>query len=139
MNNIGVCLFGGIEKFLQSVGQNQIVTVDEANVFADRVFHAGVARGSESQIFFVAHELDFGVVAVKFLAKRNAAVRRRVVNQNDFKVLKRLRQNAVDAKLYVLLDFVDGHDNRNKRIAFHNVTPESIDFSDQLERVTYDG
>ena len=89
------------------------------------MFYAGVARGAESQIFFVAHEFNFIVVAVKFSAKFGAVVGRRVVDQNYFEILKRLCQNAVDAKFYVAFDFIHRHDDGNTRIR-HVITSKKF-------------
>ena len=126
VNNLRIKSFCGDVKLFQSIRQNKIVAVDKVNVLAASVLNAGVARGTESEIFFVAHDFYLVIAAVKSLAKRNGIVGRGVVHQNNFKVLKRLIQNAVDALLNINLDIVNGHNHRNFRVSFHNITSENI-------------
>ncbi len=78
------------------------------------------------RFFFVAHEADFIVAAVKFLTQFGATVGRGVVDENYLKIFEGLRQNAVDAKFYVLLDFVHRHDDGNCGAVIHDITSKKI-------------
>ena len=126
VNDLRVIFFGGIVKFLKSLRQNKIVAVDEVNIFAASIFYAGIASDSKPAIFFVTNEFNFVIAAVKFLAKFKAIIGRSVIHQNNLEVAERLIQNAVDAKLYVLLDFVHRHDNRHRRIFSHTATSKNL-------------
>lgn len=126
VHDLRVIFFGGGEKFFQRVRQNVIVAVDEANIFSARMFDAGVACRTETEIFFVAHEADFIVAAVKFLAQFGSTVGRGVVDENYLKILEGLRQNAVDANFYILLDFVHRHDDGNCGTVIHDIASKKI-------------
>ena len=130
-DNLRVIFFGGVEKFFKRGGQYQIVAVRKVNIFSAGMFDSGVARGAESQIFFVADEAKFFVAAIKFFTKLETFVGRGVVNQNYFKIRERLRQNALDANFYVLLNFVNRHDNRNRWFSQNN---PSVQFAFYIRR-----
>ena len=48
-----------------------------------------------------------------FVANRAAIVGRAVINENQFKIRKRLRQNRIDARAQVFFNLVNGNDNGN--------------------------
>ena len=120
MNYFGVRFFGDVVKIFQSVLGQKIVAVKEGNIFSGRGLHRLVSRNAgKAGIFFHANQFQS---AFKFGSEsrnnRDGIIRAAVICDENFKILKSLRQKTFQTVRDVFFHIVHGRYDRNCRRIF---------------------
>ena len=102
-------LHGGVELFVHR-GFDQVVAVHKAHVIAAGVVQPGVAGVGGAAVFLVEHA-DARVGFGQLVAQRAGTVGAAVVDEQQLKVGKRLRQNAAHRAFEVILGIINAGDD----------------------------
>ena len=126
------------DGFLQPLRRDVIVRIDERDILAPRDLQPRVARGGQAAVLLV-NLADAAVPLRIRLHDRRAAVLRAVVDQDQLEIIKRLREDAVQAPGQIRLHLIDRHDHAHaahpNTLLTHRYTIIQIDYTIRYKRV----
>ena len=118
VHDVGLSLLRQRVHLRIAIGEQVIVAVHKGHVAAARQFQAPVAGRTGTGIG-LPHEPEAGLRPVALLTEFCTAVRRAVVNADDFQFPQRLPENAVDTARDIVAPVVHRHNDRKLRF-LHN-------------------
>ena len=111
-NNLSILLFGNGDEPLARTKRNAIIGINEKHVTTTRSFEPEISSRRDTTVLFMDH--DKTVVAGRILIQYiRRFIRRAIVNADELHILQGLINQAIQASAKVILNIVDGHDNRN--------------------------
>ncbi len=91
---------------------HDVIGIDKSDILAACLAETGISCRPRAAILCLMEDAHVRMHAIEFFAERTAAIRRSIIDKNDFLVRQVLREDAVDAPLQVIPLVVDGHDDR---------------------------
>ena len=94
----------------------RIIIARPCEKHAVRFGKADIQRARQTLILLVAHDANAAVVRSIFGKDLRRRILRAIVDSDEFPILHRLRQDAIQRFTQILLSVIDGQDDGNQRL-----------------------
>ena len=108
---------------LQQIRINHIVGIHKEHILSSHMRETGVACVAEAAVF---GQMQYGHTLVFFdprIANFRRIIRRTVINQNDFKIIKSLCSHTLQRLFQIIRNAVYGHHDAEKRSCLIHLQP----------------